>query len=164
MDELDKGLSVSLHGAEAAEAAERARRQVREWGLELPDTDPLVLDFGLGRFDEIGEVEFWIANESEAGYCGKFLFLFEGQICPKHMHKTKLETFFIVKGRVRMEYGGKIITMNPGDTLRVETAVYHTFSGIEPSLVLEVSKPSIIDDNYFADTRISIGGNYKNFI
>lgn len=161
MDELDKGLSVSLHGAEAGEAADRARRQVREWGLELPDTEPLVFDFGLGRFDETGEVEFWIANESEAGYCGKFLFLFEGQTCPKHMHKEKLETFFIVKGAVRMEYGGETDFLKTGDTLRMETGVYHSFTGTEPTLLLEVSKPSIIDDNYFEDVRIPIGGNYK---
>jgi mannose-6-phosphate isomerase-like protein (cupin superfamily) len=164
MDELDKGLSVSLHGAEAEEAADRARRQVREWGLELPATDPLVLDFGLERFDETGEVEFWIANESEAGYCGKFLFLFEGQTCPKHMHKEKLETFFIVKGRVRMEYGGETVILKTGDTLRMETGVYHAFTGTEPTLLLEVSKPSIIDDNYFEDVRIPIGGNYKGSV
>lgn len=161
MDELKKGLSVSLHGAEAEEAADRARRQAREWGLELPDTEPLVLDFGLGSFEETGEVEFWIANEAEAGYCGKFLFLFEGQTCPKHMHKEKLETFFILRGRVRMEYEGKTLTMKTGDTLRMETGTYHTFTGLEPTLLLEVSNPSIIDDNYFGDTRIPIGGNYE---
>jgi mannose-6-phosphate isomerase-like protein (cupin superfamily) len=161
MDELEKGLSVSLHGADAENAVERARKQVREWGLKLPETEPMVFDFGLGCFSKIGEVEFWIANEAEAGYCGKFMFLCADQTCPKHMHKEKLETFFIVKGLIRMEYGDKIITMKTGDTLRMETGVYHSFTGIEPTLLLEVSKPSIIDDNYFTDTRIPIGGNYK---
>jgi mannose-6-phosphate isomerase-like protein (cupin superfamily) len=161
MDELDKGLKVSLSGMEAEQAAARARQQVRDWGLELPDTDPLVLDFGLGDFEATGEVEFWIANESEAGYCGKFLFVFSGQTCPKHMHKGKLETFFIVKGRVSMWYDGKEFEMDAGDTLRVKTGKYHSFTGIGPALLLEVSKPSIIADNYFEDVRIPIGGNYR---
>ncbi len=163
MDELDKGLDVALHGEFALQAAQRVRETIASWGLKLPDVEPLVLDFGLGRFDEIGEVEFWIANENEAGYCGKFLFVFPGQTCPKHMHKTKLETFFIVKGKVSMWYDGVERIMEGGDIMRVETEAYHSFTGIEPTLLLEVSKPSIIADNYFENSSIPIGGNYKGW-
>ena len=126
----------------------------------MPDVEPLVLDFGLGNFLKIGEIEFWIANENEAGYCGKFLFVFKDQTCPKHMHKEKLETFYIVKGRVMMNYDGEEQEMGAGDVLRVDTCKYHSFTGIEPCLLLEVSKPSIIEDNYFENTLIPVGGNY----
>ncbi len=161
MDELDKGLAVALSGPRAAREAETVRAQVRSWGLELPDVPPIVLDFGLGDFRSVGEVEFWIANEAEAGYCGKFLFVWPGQTCPAHCHHEKLETFFIVRGSVTMEYDGAVRTMNAGAVLRVETGKVHWFTGIEPTLLLEVSRPSIVSDNYFDDRRIPIGGNWK---
>jgi mannose-6-phosphate isomerase-like protein (cupin superfamily) len=160
MDELETGLEYALKGEVAEQAATRARREVESWGLRLPEITPLVLDFGLGEFEKTGEVEFWIANEAAAGYCGKFLFVWQGQVCPKHMHKKKLETFFIVHGKILMEYDGQTREMQAGDVLRVETGRYHRFTGIEPSLILEVSKPTVVADNYFEDTRIPIGGNY----
>ena len=161
MKELDKGLDVSLKGPEAEEAIEQMRRQIAAWGLVMPPPQPLVFDFGLGKFGEIGEIESWIANEVEAGYCGKFLFVFDGQTCPTHYHRQKHETFFIVKGRVRMMYDGAEREMETGEVLAVPPGKVHRFTGIGPALVMEVSKPSIIDDNYFEDTNIPIGGNYK---
>lgn len=160
MDQLDKGLSISLSGEEAATHVRNAYRQIKEWGLRMPAVEPLVMDFGLGRFSEIGEIEFWIANEDEAGYCGKYLYMSRRQTCPKHMHKEKLETFFVVKGRLEMCYKGKLRTLSAGDTLRVETGHYHEFTATEPTLILEVSKPSVISDNYFENTHIPIGGNF----
>ena len=160
MDELHKGLEISLKGKKAEEALATAHDQMNKWSIVMPDVEPLVLDFGLGNFQKIGEIEFWIANENKAGYCGKFLFVFKDQTCPKHMHKDKLETFYIVKGRVMMNYDGEEREMSAGDVLRVDTGKYHSFSGIEPSLLLEISKPSIITDNYFENTHIPIGGNY----
>lgn len=160
MDELDEGLSISLGGTAAEEWVRRARAQVAEWSLELPDVEPLVLDFGLGRFRNIGEIEFWIANEVSAGYCGKFLFMFDGQTCPKHFHREKLETFFIVRGEVLMRYDARELRLSQGGVLRVEPGTYHEFTATEATLILEVSKPSIISDNYFENTSIPIGGNY----
>jgi N-acetylneuraminate synthase len=159
MDELEKGLAVALHGEAAEKAASRIRRHVESWGLRLPDITPIALDFGLGDFERIGEVEFWIANEAEGGYCGKLLFVWPGQTCPKHYHEVKLETFFIVRGRIEMEYDGAVREMRTGDVLRAEPWKSHRFTGIEPTLILEVSKPSVVADNFFEDTRIPIGGN-----
>ncbi|NQT58732.1 MAG: cupin domain-containing protein [Bacteroidetes bacterium] len=160
MEELGKGLEIALKGEEAKKASDRALKQVTKWGLTMPDVSPLVLDFGLEKFNEIGEVEFWIANEAEAGYCGKYLFIDKNQTIPNHMHKEKLETFFIVKGKIQLNYDGEDRIMEQGDALRFELEKYHSIFAYEPSLVLEVSKPSIIDDNYFENTKIPIGGNY----
>ena len=160
MDELNKGLEISVKGEKAVDALASAHDQMKKWDIVMPDVEPLVLDFGLGDFRKIGEIEFWIANENEAGYCGKFLFVLKDQTCPKHMHKEKLETFFIVKGRLMMTYDDDEREMRAGDVLRVYTGKHHSFTGIEPSLLLEISKPSIIADNYFENTRIPIGGNY----
>jgi mannose-6-phosphate isomerase-like protein (cupin superfamily) len=78
------------------------------------------------------------------------------------MHKDKLETFFIVKGRVEMDHDGKVAGLKTGDVLRVPTGTYHRFTGLEPTLLLEVSKPTIIIDNHFEDERITIGRNAKH--
>jgi len=136
-------------------------KQIKDWGVVMPPTERLVFDFGLKDFYRVGEIECWIANEVEAGYCGKFLFVFDGQTCPLHRHKTKHETFYIVKGKVRMTFDGRTWEMTAGDILPVPPGKVHSFTGAGPALLLEVSKPCIVDDNYFEDTRIPIGGNYQ---
>jgi len=120
--------------------------------------EPLVLDFGLGRFDEVGEIEFWVANEEAAGYCGKFLYVADGQTCPYHRHARKHETFFVVKGRLRMLIDGQERILSEGETLVMPPGQEHSFTGIGPALVLEVSMPSRRVDNFFADRAIGLDG------
>ena len=127
----------------------------------MPATEPLVADFGLGQFESVGLVEVWIANERDAGYCGKYLFVFDGQTCPMHHHKRKHETFFMMEGRVAVVHEGEAIELRKGDLLPVPTSTRHSFTGIGPALLLELSQPCVIDDNYFDNTQIPIGGNYR---
>lgn len=162
MQELNKAGSIEVAGPLAEQALAEFTRQLHAWDLTMPAVQPLVLDFGLGDFRQIGLIEYWIANEVRAGYCGKFLFVFDHQACPCHHHREKLETFFIVKGIVNMDYDGKTRRMKPGDVLLVECGKPHTFRGIGPALILEISRPCIITDNFFADPNIPIGGNYKS--
>lgn len=161
MQELNKARSIEVASPLAGQVLVALARQLSIWNLVMPAVQPLVLDFGLGDFYRIGLIEYWIANEMKAGYCGKFLFLFDRQTCPCHHHCEKLETFFIVKGTVNMDYDGKTRRMKPGDVLLVECGKPHEFRGVGPALILEVSKPCIVADNYFADPNIPIGGNYK---
>ena len=93
MDELEKGLAIALTGPRRDQALAAFREQIGNWGVALPPVEPLVLDFGLGEFDQTGLIEYWIANEAAAGYCGKYLFVFDGQACPRHRHAAKHETF-----------------------------------------------------------------------
>ena len=157
MDELDKGLAVSVQGALREQALGRFRDQVAAWQLVMPPAEPLVLDFGLGDFWRTGLIECWVANEAEAGYCGKYLFVFAGQSCPRHCHRTKHETFFVVKGRVRMGLAGTDRELAAGDVLPMPPGTPHGFTGLHPALLLEVSKPCVLDDNEFEDRRIRIG-------
>ena len=161
MKELEQGMKVALIGEEADRAVARAFEQMKRWELVMPGVQPLVLDFGLGDFGRVGEIEFWIANEVEGGYCGKYLFLQEGQTCPSHYHEQKLETFYLVKGRLEVTYRGEVMPLEQGGTLLVDRGAVHQFTALEPALLLEVSTPSIIDDNFFSDRRIPIGGNYE---
>ncbi len=161
MDELDKGLSISLSPGQSQPYLQAFYDQMQAWEMVMPPIVPLVLDFGLGDFPHTGLIEYWIANEVEAGYCGKYLFVFDGQTCPLHHHLEKLETFFIVKGSVKMEYASEIRILNAGDVLRMDVGKAHSFTGLGPALLLEVSRPCLVDDNYFANRSIPIGGNYQ---
>ena len=161
MKELKKALDICFKGRQATRALARFRTLLRTWELAMPKVEPLVLDFGLGEFAATGLIEYWVANEEKAGYCGKFLFVFDGQTCPLHRHRTKHETFFIVKGQVRMHFGAKTLVLKEGDVLPVAPWKYHSFTGIGPALLLEVSMPCQVDDNFFHDRRIPFGGNYQ---
>jgi mannose-6-phosphate isomerase-like protein (cupin superfamily) len=156
-------MSSKYEDAEAPEsqrgrAIAECEAALADWGVRMPDVRPLVLDFGLGRFGEIGLIEYWVANEVEHGYCAKFLFVFDRQTCPKHYHMRKHETFFVVKGEVEMECGAQVRALKAGDTLVMPPATPHRFIGCGPALLLEASQPSVRDDNFFEDKRIGRDG------
>jgi len=157
VDELNKAVEAALKGPLAERMLDDQRRQMQEWGISLPPTQAVVFDFGLGQFDKIGEIEHWIANEVKEGYCAKFLFVQDGQTCPMHHHKEKHETFFIVKGSVLMVLDGVERKMEEGDVLAVDQGKAHGFTGVGPALILEVSKPCLLSDNYFDNPDISLG-------
>jgi quercetin dioxygenase-like cupin family protein len=161
VDELDKGLRIAMSGLPRDKALGRFLSQMKEWGVALPPVEPLVLDFGLGEFDRTGLIEYWIANETAAGYCGKYLFLFDGQFCPTHHHGQKTETFFVMKGELRVQYADRPLTLAAGDVLLVEPGRDHGMSGAGPCLFLELSSPCAIDDNRFRDPSIPIGRHQR---
>lgn len=155
MQELAKGLDISINGPEADLAIVTFQRQMDAWGLSLPPAQPLVLDFGLGRFDQIGLIEYWIANETEAGYCGKYLFVFDGQQCPAHSHRVKHETFFVVRGCLKVRLNGQSIVLHQGEVLPISPGCVHSFKGQGSSLLLELSMPCRVSDNRFEDPQIT---------
>ena len=72
------------------------------------------------------------------------------------------ETFFVVEGRVKVVLTDDSMELNKGDLLTVPPLIKHCITGIGPALLLELSQPCRIDDNYFEDTRIPIGQNYHD--
>jgi mannose-6-phosphate isomerase-like protein (cupin superfamily) len=149
---------VELDGPARAEALARCEAQLAAWDIAVPREFILVLNFGLDEFEHTGLTEYWIANETDAGYCGKFLFLLDGQWCPEHEHRMKHETFYVLRGKVRMIADGAETMLGSGDTFVMPQGVKHKFQGVGPALILEVSQPSIRGDNYFTDTRIGKNG------
>ncbi len=158
--EFDKARSIALEGLAAETAIADFRSQLAEWNLAMPQVEPLVLDFGLGDFQRFGHIEYWLANELEAGYCGKYLFVTDQQSCPAHHHEQKHETFFILKGKVKITCDGHTREMVSGEILAVPPGKVHSFTGIGPALLLELSMPCVVSDNYFENTSIPIGSNY----
>ena len=132
--------------------------QVRQWGLAMPDVEPIVSHFGLNEFRTTGLIEYWIVNDEVAGYCGKFLFVFDGQTCPCHYHKRKHQTFFVMRASVKMVVNDAGRVMSEGDTLIMEPGTRHSFTGLGNALLLEVSMPSSLQDNFFDDRRIGRDG------
>lgn len=150
--------AIELQGQARAEALRKIQAQMDAWGLVMPAVTPIPLHFGLDDFYTTGETEFWVANEKQAGYCGKFLFVFDGQTCPFHRHARKHETFFVVKGAIRLKTDEGEQTLKAGDTLAMPPGTGHSFTGEGAALLLEVSMPSILQDNFFADRRIGENG------
>jgi quercetin dioxygenase-like cupin family protein len=124
----------------------------------MPRGEVLLLEFGLREFRRVGLTEFWVANEERAGYCGKFLFLFDGQTCPEHRHEEKKETFCALRGRVEVTLDGKTRHLEPGDVLAVAPGTRHRLMARGDALLLEVSSPCLLGDNLFEDERIGRGG------
>lgn len=149
---------IQLKGLARDHALRDIHRQLAEWDLKLPDVEPLVLDFGLGDFADVGETEFWVANEQQHGYCGKFLFVFDEQTCPYHHHRVKHETFFVIKGQVRLVVEDEERTLEQGQRLVMPPETGHSFTGLGPALILEVSMPSVPGDSYFRNEEIGDGG------
>lgn len=135
---------------------ERFKAQMAEWNITPPKTEAIVIDFNLDEFEQYGLIEYWIANEEAEGYCGKFLFVFDGQTCPYHHHKRKHETFYVVKGRIRMNIRGEDRIMEEGEILAMPPNTAHSFTGLGPALLLEASKPCREKDNFFEDKRIGV--------
>jgi len=146
--------NMEVTGDEREMVLAAVERQLSEWGLRMPPVEPLPLHFGLNRFREIGETEYFVADEASHGYCGKFLFVFDGQTCPSHHHRTKHETFFVLKGKIRMKVGDAEIVMREGDVQVMPPGVDHAFTGIGPALILEASTPSSAHDCVFTDPEI----------
>lgn len=46
--------------------------------------------------------------------------------------------------------------LNQGDVLPMERGKSHTFKAITHSLIIEVSQPSIKEDNFFKDEKIGV--------
>lgn len=100
--------------------------------------------------------EEWIVNNDK--YCGKKMFVKTGFRCSMHHHKVKDETFYIASGKVllEMEDEGKKNqrVMLPGDIQHIKIGLWHRFTGLEDSEILEFSTFHMDEDSY----RGEIGG------
>ncbi len=146
--------NIQYKGADRDAALAAYREQVRLWNVALPSgVDPLVMDFGIGDFARIGLIECWICNETEAGYCGKYMYVSDGQQCPPHHHRVKHETFCMIRGRLNVVLDGEMMMLGAGDVLPIAPGRVHSFEGDGRALMLELSMPCDIGDNYFEDER-----------
>jgi len=90
--------------------------------------------------------ETWLVNNEL--YCFKKLYLKKGYQCSIHCHKIKDETFVLKEGKVLLEYGNKKIEMEVSKEVRIKPNVYHRFTGLENSVIFEVSTTHRENDSY----------------
>ena len=57
-----------------------------------------------------------------------------------------------------MKISGRARIMKQGERLVMKPGTEHSFTGVGNALLLEVSMPSSLDDNFFADKRIGRDG------
>lgn len=96
--------------------------------------------------------EKWLVNNDK--YCGKILFVAKYKYCSYHYHKIKEETFYILKGKIKLLYGGRKdddnnwvssinwcnnITLSSGDSFHIPVGMPHRFIAIEDSEIIEIS-------------------------
>ena len=146
---------LQIYGPIRAQALASFNARLASWGIFAPATEPLLEDFGTNDFYRTGLTELWITNQIAAGYCGKYLFVFANQTCPLHYHKIKHETFFVLQGTIQVSLAGQERVLQAGETLAIAPLQAHSFVGLSDALLLELSMPCHIEDNYFVDPLIS---------
>lgn len=139
--------------SEVRAAQERVRRRLEASDLVLDPTTPIeIADFGLGRWEQVGLGIVIRVNEPE--YCSKYLTLEASQECPRHYHKIKKETFFVLTGTVDLELDGVPMTLAPGQSCTLKPGVSHRFWSVAGAIIEEVSTHDENSDSYFADKEI----------
>ena len=81
-------------------------------------------------------------------YCGKLLHLNAGAVSSTHSHRYKHETFYVLRGRVRILVGGNGYILWEGQSVGVPPKTLHRFQGLEDSVIIEFSTPHSDSDVY----------------
>jgi len=149
--------------AEIERARERAADMLADAGVVLrrDEREAIeVVDFGLGRLEELGlQIVVYVNTER---YCAKELVLFPGQTCAEHRHPPvgdspgKEETFRCRRGVVHLHVDGVgEIVLRPGDQHTIPPDTLHWFrAGDEGAIVSEFSSRSRDETDVFTDPRI----------
>ena len=90
--------------------------------------------------------EIWLKNDKD--YCMKILIVKEGYQGSTHKHVLKAESFFIVKGWLKLEMKGKTLFLNPGDWVHIPRNTYHRMTGLTHTEILECSTKHSDKDVY----------------
>jgi mannose-6-phosphate isomerase len=84
-------------------------------------------------------------------YCGKVLFVREGQSLSLQFHREKDESWLVQSGRARLELGAagdsvlKEEVVGAGAAFHYEPGTVHRVTALEDTTILEVSTPQLDD-------------------
>ncbi len=98
--------------------------------------------------------EEWLVNNDK--YCAKYLNLKKGYQCSLHYHIKKDETFYILKGKVKLEVCSiasndktDVIVLTAKQQVRLRPCIVHRFTSLtRTSKILEVSTTHFDEDSY----------------
>jgi len=98
------------------------------------------------RVKKVWGEEEWLVNQEDIPYCAKILYLDKGSFCSYHYHPRKEETFYVLSGKIKFTFEGKIFEIIKGDRVHIPPKTKHMFEGIEYSEILESSTFHSDDD------------------
>lgn len=107
--------------------------------------------YGISRFKEIGVTIITLINR---GYCKKILVQLPGQDHPKHFHKRKEETFYVVSGELHAVLDGNTSILMPGEQVTISPGTWHSFSSPRGCIFEEISTTHFNDDSFYSDLEI----------
>lgn len=78
------------------------------------------------------------------------IYINKGGRCSKHKHSYKHNLFYIQSGKIEVEQwldGGLIdkTILLPNETIEIKPNIYHRFTGLEDSMVLEIYRSNYIN-------------------
>lgn len=105
--------------------------------------------------------ETWLANTSQ--YCGKLLCFNKGAKFSAHFHDIKNETFYVLKGKVKLTWfnlqnADEIVDiLIEGEVIDIPRLCVHQVEALEESIIIEVSTQHFDSDSY----RVRKGDSQK---
>lgn len=107
---------------------------------------------GVENFIKTGAVFINIVNRS---YCKSYVIMLHGQRYPKHYHKIKVESFYILYGILNVKLDDKVYRLNAGEMLHIDRGQDHEFWSEAEVVFEEISTLYTINDSFYADSEIS---------
>jgi quercetin dioxygenase-like cupin family protein len=107
-----------------------------------------------------GHELIWATNEK---YCGKLLKFNKGARFSMHFHAEKDESWYVLTGKFEVKWintkdaSADSRVLIEGDTWRNEPLFPHQIICLEEGVIIEVSTPDSVEDNY----RVSKGDSQK---
>ena len=102
----------------------------------VPVTEPKIVPKPWGR-------EVWYAHEER--YAGKILEVTAGHALSLQKHERKMETMYLLSGRLLYHFNGVDFEMAAGQCITVRPGDVHRVEALEDSIILEVSTPELDD-------------------
>lgn len=105
--------------------------------------------------------EVIVTNNDE--YCGKLLYFDKGKKFSMHFHIDKKETFYVLKGYLRLHYfdlnnaDEKQHNLHEGNVIEINRCEPHQIEALEDSIIIEFSTRHEDSDSY----RITKGDSQK---
>ncbi len=125
----DKTVSIKLTRNPTAPTRRKVEEHPKGWGREV-----------------------WLAANDK--YCGKLLCFKEGAKFSAHFHDLKNETFYVLKGKVKLTWfnlgnADEIVeVLIEGEVIDIPRLCVHQVEALEESVIIEVSTQHLETDSY----------------
>lgn len=107
--------------------------------------------YGVENFKQIGAVFINIVNRS---YCKSYVVMLPGQRYPKHYHKIKIESFYVLYGVLNVKLDDKVYQLNAGEMLHIDRGQDHEFWSETEVVFEEISTLYTSNDSFYEDSDI----------